>query len=421
MRLLNTSTYKVSGMGAVRADYAILSHRWLRNGEITYQELNSTNARGSNLDETQLESLNKTKEACAKAREQGLDWIWMDTCCIDKTNAVEYTRSINSMFEYYRKAKVCYAYLSDVDCSAPGWQKFRRKEQPDLESEWFERGWTLQELLAPEYMEFYDREWRLIGTKDKLAEDLHRVTHIERKYLINSRTIKEASVATRISWMAGRTTTQLEDIAYSMLGILNINMTAQYGEGAKAFMRLQETLIESPSSDESIFAWTIPTEGLTCYRALGELEKWAPENKIWGLLAPSPDCFKDSGDLVIVKGKGVPRVPGGYRWTPQGVQFLMPQKSGTEATNWLGLPRKEVSLALNCWRIVNGQPLTIVIHLLKRGDVYDRVQCHKLDPKKNAKPSTNSVLGIDQVIRRPLTIAQPELDPLDLVKPRRTG
>lgn len=216
-----------------------------------------------------------------------------------------------------------------------------------------------------------------------------------------------------MSWMAGRTTSYIEDIAYSMLGILGVNMPVDYGEGANAFMRLQRMLMEN-SSDDSIFAWTIPTEGLKCYRALGKLKIWAPSTlgpSTWGVLAPSPDCFRDSGDLVIAD-KVIQRP---FNLAPKGVQFLVAQKSGTEATNWLGLPRKEVNLALNCCRHVNEKTLNVVIHLLKQNDGYIRVRCGDLDSTKNARPSTNIVLGVDQVVRRELTVAQPKFDPSDLI------
>ena len=201
----------------------------------------------------------------------------------------------------------------------------------------------------------------------------------------------------------------VEDIAYSMLGLLNVNMPITYGEGAKAFIGLQKKLIES-SIDKSIFAWTTPTKGLTCYRSLGQTPNWEPQS--WGLLAPSPDCFQKFSDLVILQEMCVPRLLGGYRWTQQGVQFQMPLKSGTEVTNMFGLPRKEVTLSLNCWRYgTDGKPLNIKIKLLKDGSIYRRVQCDDLGQKRGAKPKTNSVFGVDQAMTRPLTIAQPEFDP----------
>ena len=414
MRLLSTSTYELhdSGEDVVIAspEYAILSHRW-QQPEISFQTLNPAELHDTSHQTPQLE---KIRQACAKARERKppLKWLWIDTCCIDKKNAVEETKSINSMFEWYYKAKVCYAYLLDVNQSPPSPQMFQSQnpKRRGEKSEWFERGWTLQELLAPKDMEFYSHDWKPLGTKKDLAPILESVTGINKDYLSGKSSFKTASVATRMSWMAGRTTTVVEDIAYSMIGLFNLNMAVQYGEGTKAFLRLQRTLIEN-STDESIFAWTIPAQGLLCYRGLGQIPKWAPSK--WGLVAPSPDCFRKYGDLVVLEDKVVPRLSGGYVWTQQGMQFQMPLKAGTEATNLLGLPRSEITLTLNCWRYdASGKLLTIQLQLVKNGAVYNRVKCDDLGQKKGAKPSTNSVMGLDQVLTRPLTIAQPPFDPL---------
>ena len=410
MRLINTSTYILHDVQELgRPQYAILSHRW-EGAEVTFRMLDSAKWRASNLHNPQMK---KIKDACAKARLRNppLEWLWVDTCCIDKTNSVELASSLNSMFEWYYKATVCYAYLYDVEWNARNKEISKSQDPKRLgqESAWFERGWTLQELLAPRNMEFYDQKWDFMGTKDSLANILQCKTGIATKYLTGASNFKQASVATRMSWMAGRTTTEIEDIAYSMLGLLNINMEIHYGEGVKAFMRLQRILMES-SIDESIFAWTIPDQGLTCYKEhFPQASQWAPKD--WGLLAPSPDCFAKYSDLFVLPDLYVPRLSGGYKWTQQGVQFQMPMVAGTEVTNIFGVARNEVTLALNCWTNgTDGKRYNINVQLLKTGNVYKRVQCNELGKKKGSKPKTNSRFGIDQVLTRPLTITQPEFD-----------
>jgi hypothetical protein len=131
------------------------------------------------------------------------------------------------MYTWYWYAEVCYAYPSDVPA------------EPLVKSRWFKRGWTLQELLAPAIVEFYSREWKRIGTKSSLADDIRRATGIQKKFFLDRRNIKPASVGTKFSWAAQRTTTRPEDTAYSLLGIVDVNMPMLYGEGSRAFYRLQ--------------------------------------------------------------------------------------------------------------------------------------------------------------------------------------
>ncbi|MCJ1253722.1 hypothetical protein MMC24_001534 [Lignoscripta atroalba] len=387
MRLLNTTSYELDP-GEKSADstkYAILSHRW-EGAEVDFQ----TAKNGGLQDPTKnTPSHTKLRSACDKAKEKGCEWLWADTCCIDKNDPRVVTESINSMFEWYSKAKVCFAYLKDVSDSGPDLRK-----QDGQFSGWFGRGWTLQELLAPTAMEFYNKNWGSLGTRGDLADTLNQATRIQKDYLTGSRSFREASIAAKMSWMAGRQTERPEDIAYSMLGIFSVNMEPQYGEGKKAFMRLQRALMME-SSDESLFAWTMPEKG----------------NKNWGMVAPSPDCFLDSSDVVVITDKVVQRLEGGYNWVQQGVQFQVSFKAGTEYTNLLGMPRKEVEFPLNCWRRnASGAPETVVLQLVKNNNGYQRGQCNKLKVKRNAKPSGNSSLGINQVLTKPFVVTQPNLD-----------
>lgn len=174
------------------------------------------------------------------------------------------------MFEWYRRAEVCYAYLSDVSWT----NSTRGSNEVDFRnSKWFTRGWTLQELLAPQWVEFCDKNWREIGTKSSLAELITLTTGIT--HLFN---FEEACIAQKMSWASRRETTRVEDRAYCLMGLFDVHMPALYGEGKKAFLRLQLEIL-SKSDDESIFAW---------YDSSG--------NKS-GLLAPSPERFRKSGNI----------------------------------------------------------------------------------------------------------------------------
>ena len=156
------------------------------------------------------------------------------------------------MFRWYQKARVCYAYLADVlkdtnpneDSLVP--EEFSR-------SRWFTRGWTLQELVAPQNVVFYSRSWKNIGTKEQLCNTISTITGIDIDTLLGE-DLTVVSVANKMSWASGRRTTRIEDMAYCLLGIFDVNMPLLYGEGQKAFLRLQEEILRS-SYDHSLFAW----------------------------------------------------------------------------------------------------------------------------------------------------------------------
>ncbi|KAH8899093.1 HET-domain-containing protein [Thozetella sp. PMI_491] len=209
--------------------YAILSHRWGPE-EVSLQELNN----GTGLDKG---GYPKIRFCCEQASRDGLSYFWVDTCCIDKTNAVELQTAINSMFRWYRDADKCYVYLDDVPCpTKPSWQAAFRQ------SLWFTRAWTLQELLAPSLVEFYSREGMLLGTKNSLEQSIQDATRVPVEALRNNR-LSDFHVSDRLSWMMHRETMLEEDKAYALLGIFNVHMPLIYGEGmANAFQRLRREI-----------------------------------------------------------------------------------------------------------------------------------------------------------------------------------
>ncbi|KAF2679846.1 HET-domain-containing protein, partial [Lentithecium fluviatile CBS 122367] len=273
MHLLRTDTYELVYVSGNTPPYAILSHRW-ENEEITFKTINSEALRDPSLASFSRglrPSAEKIRGSCAIARQQGFDHVWIDTCCIDKSSSEELRTALNSMFKWYREATVCHVFLNDVTFFEIGEHYMDmfcsdREDRQGKASEWFERGWTLQELLAPRKLEFYDKHWKWMGTRDELAPMVGRVAGISAEYLKDPKDagsgkarFREASVATKMSWMAGRRTTAVEDIAYSMLGIFNVDLTPRYGEGVKAFTRLQDAIILNWGTfDESLFAWERP-------------------------------------------------------------------------------------------------------------------------------------------------------------------
>ncbi|KAI6038891.1 heterokaryon incompatibility protein-domain-containing protein, partial [Pisolithus marmoratus] len=235
--------------------YAILSHRW--GEEVTFKEMiGLMKMETRKKDEVRkCYGYQKIIKSCEQALKDGYKWLWIDTCCIDKRSSSELPEAINSMYRWYQNAQVCYAYLSDVDeLAVLAERDYRKFGQSSSWPEWFMRGWTLQELITPKQVEFFNQDWTHIGSKRLLAPTLEVITGIPREVLRDGLVSKRLSVAQIMSWAARRKTTRVEDRAYSLMGLFGVNMPMVYGEGKKAFQRLQLEIIRV-SSDHSIFAW----------------------------------------------------------------------------------------------------------------------------------------------------------------------
>src|SRR5579871_6642511 len=245
MRLLNTTKRKLEEFGGNKIPlYAILSHTWGEK-EITFQDIEGHDA------EKKVE-YEKVRNICDMAAAHGFDYVWIDTCCIDKTSSAELSEAINSMYRWYQESGVCYAYLADVPSNAVDRQTMAISPEFS-KSRWFTRGWTLQELIAPSTVIFLDQEWQEMGTKSSLQWMISEVTSIPTNILLGG-DLESASVAQRMSWASKRETTRVEDLAYCLMGIFGVNMPMLYGEGERAFIRLQEEIMKV-SDDHSLFAW----------------------------------------------------------------------------------------------------------------------------------------------------------------------
>ncbi|KAI1380641.1 heterokaryon incompatibility protein-domain-containing protein [Hypoxylon crocopeplum] len=276
--------------------YAILSHTW-GDDEVSFQDWTTV----AWPEVRRKRGLQKIEYCRQQAAKDGFEWVWVDTCCINNTSSAELTESINSMFQWYKNAEVCYAYLSDV----PKDSELSTTEEELAESRWFTRGWTLQELIAPSEVVFYSKNWKQVGTKSELSSCIAGITGIEEAYL-NGADIQSASVAQRMSWAARRQTSRNEDVAYCLLGIFDVNMPLIYGEGLKSFQRLQEEIMKAYPEDHTLFAWgTVVTSFSkwvkTDAQKLGrEPLEYEPEKveSVLGLLAQSPKDFEQSGKFV---------------------------------------------------------------------------------------------------------------------------
>ncbi|KAI1279861.1 heterokaryon incompatibility protein-domain-containing protein [Xylaria sp. FL0933] len=274
--------------------YAILSHTWEEEEEVSFQDFHDTEAR------VKKNGFKKIKAVCELARLGGFKWCWVDTCCIDKTSSAELSEAINSMFRWYKESAVCFAYLGDLlpDSSE---ERITNFDEELGKCAWFRRGWTLQELIAPREVEFFDRDWGMRGTKAELIDALQKITGISRQVLISSEFLRETPAGTRMSWAADRRTKRVEDMAYCLLGLFDIYMPLIYGEGERAFIRLQEEIIKD-KHDLSIFAW--------------KAEPYGQEYR--GLLARSPSEFRFCREAQLSYH---PRMTTEYSITNRGIQL----------------------------------------------------------------------------------------------------
>ncbi|RPD55510.1 HET-domain-containing protein [Lentinus tigrinus ALCF2SS1-7] len=270
MRLINTKTgefHQVSNPAQVR--YAILSHVWHEHGEMSYQDVEHIRLEQSKISSdgptpslSLLPHLSaKIRNACALALSEGFSYIWIDTCCIDKTSSAELSEAINSMYAWYAQATVCYAYLEDAQVTSSSWGTSHtvsnrvKLAQPSIVGcKWFTRAWTLQELIAPRFVLFVGADWQPFGTKDSYAEVITSITRIPEDVLRHAVSADSYSVATRMLWASFRKSTRLEDRAYSLMGIFGVHMPTIYGEGENAFRRLQEEILKQ-DPDQSILVW----------------------------------------------------------------------------------------------------------------------------------------------------------------------
>ncbi|KAH7254672.1 heterokaryon incompatibility protein-domain-containing protein [Fusarium solani] len=277
MRLLHTTNLElVSFIGKSVQEqprYAILSHTW-KDDEFLFEE--ARNGIHQHL-QNPRRGLQKILNACQKAKLNNLDYIWVDTCCIDKSSSAELSEAINSMFKWYKESVICYVFMDDVTLQEDG--VMRNFDS----SRWFTRGWTLQELIAPHGLFFFDRGWNYMCSRDVISSRLEEITGITPSILQRAHIfppsdtahnwnipgvrcgrcqdgdevetqLAEEPISRKMEWAADRETTRPEDTSYCLLGLFDINMPLLYGEGENAFGRLQEEILKK-SPDQSILTW----------------------------------------------------------------------------------------------------------------------------------------------------------------------
>ncbi|KAK5704365.1 hypothetical protein LTR97_003383 [Elasticomyces elasticus] len=328
MRLIEVNTFKMREFSRQETipEYAILSHRW-GDDEVDFKAFQDLD-RASNI-----RRFDKIQGLCEQAKRDRINYVCLpylciperlagliafrvDTACIDKSSSWEYDEAINSIYRWYAEAKICYVYLFDVpeNCATLQDPKLQ-PSQPRLDwssfesSVWFQRVWTLQELIAPEDVCFFNHDWRFIGALASMIERVSRITNIPTRVLDHSQRPCDFSIAQKLSWAAMRTTTFPEDEAYALFGILEVNMPPVRNEGQGAFLRLQEYIIER-SMDQTIFAWDVPQPRPG--------EDYVPSDR---LLAPSPRCFFN-GSRIRRRSDGP--VEAAYELNNKGLEIKLP-------------------------------------------------------------------------------------------------
>lgn len=310
MWLINTTTLaleEVVNHDAYR--YAILSHTWDYE-EVTFVDIADL------VKAMTKRGFYKIERTCQLARDRGIHYAWIDTCCIDKSSSAELTEAINSMFRWYKDSAICFAYLSDL---ASGEREFDNRFS---RCRWFARGWTLQELIAPKLILFYDQKWNFRGNNVSLRQKLSDITGIDPGVLEDSDTLYSIPIARRMCWAACRNTTRIEDLAYCLFGIFDVNLPLIYGEGQKAFIRLQEAIARD-NNDLSLFAWSSRS-------SLGQSQRYR------GIFAYDPSEFRNCGSLQ--------RIPN---LTAPGIEFAMTNR-GVYITSRLNKGDNDYLLDLYC-------------------------------------------------------------------------
>ena len=342
--------------------YVILSHRWAEDpsDEVVYDDMANFHELCQSRFWKKARSAAKIVGACQKVLEEGIHYLWLDTVCIKQDNPMELSTAINSMYRLYSNAEVCLAYLADYPSA---------EAQTLCLSDWFNRGWTLQELVAPMVVKFFDKEWRSMGDKGQLSEELTHRTCIDPAFLDANLLVEHASISERMSWMAGRKTSVPEDTAYCLLGIFGVSMPLLYGEGKeRAFLRLQEEIMRY-SDDQSLFVWKTEEQHPT-----GSTGPNTPYNT--GLLASSPDCFRSTGNYSRYNHIDDDNEP--YQMTNKGIAIDLGLRV-LDGGSYDAYPPEMFIGILNCSSDESNNGGRVGVYLRKvEGSHYCRVWPHKI-------------------------------------------
>ncbi|KAI6012021.1 hypothetical protein EDC04DRAFT_2905063 [Pisolithus marmoratus] len=229
--------------------YVMFSHVW-QGEEPSFQDVKSKSV--WNLPDTPLN--NKLRDFCREASKLGHNWAWSDTCCIDRSTSAILNQSLTSMYKWYSGSAVTLVYLAGVA---------HPSNLGDLtRSLWMTRGWTLQELLSPKVILFYDSAWKRylcnISTNHKktvaIMQELARSIKIPPETII-SFSPDNLGVREKLRLASTRRVSVEEDVAYSLIGIFKSDIKPHYGDGADALGHLLEEIV-ARSGEVTVLAWS---------------------------------------------------------------------------------------------------------------------------------------------------------------------
>lgn len=229
--------------------YVMLSHRW------EAKELELADVLDKSIYELDASpAVTKLQQFCHLAHKAEFRWAWSDTCCIDKDRDVEFAKSINSMFHWYRCSAATVVYLTGVPPQLiPG---------ALTRSIWMTRGWTLQELLAPPVIRFYHADWTPYLNNTSLNHkestiilgELEDATGITAHDLLSLQPDPE-KIRVKLRLASTRETTVPVDMAYGLFGIFGVTMPVIHGESQQhALGRLFQEIV-ARSGDVTCVAW----------------------------------------------------------------------------------------------------------------------------------------------------------------------
>lgn len=204
--------------------YAFISHCWLHpDEEPTLRDLVDNVA-------YRKAGFTKLQRAADVALRRGLEYFWIDTCCVDGRIIHEVRQAIKTVALWLTKADICFVYLSDVKAVEQR-SSLNSNHESLRKSKWFTRSWTLVELLVPQRVEFFSDNWTALGDKSTLEKVITEVTLIPARALQGTIPLKNFPVELIRSWTDHRESHRPEDEAYCLLSLLEIDMTIHYDEG----------------------------------------------------------------------------------------------------------------------------------------------------------------------------------------------